>query len=38
MFGYCNSLILVDFSNFDTSNIKYMENMFYNCYNLININ
>ena len=34
MFGYCNSLISVDFSNFDASNVKYMEYMLYNCYNL----
>ena len=37
MFDGCSSLISIDLSNFDTSNVKYMWGMFYGCSSLISI-
>ena len=31
MFSGCSSLTTLDLSNWDTSNVQYMESMFYNC-------
>ena len=37
MFQYCSSLTSLDLSGFDTSNVQYMESMFYNCSKLSNL-
>lgn len=37
MFSNCYELTTLDLSNFDTSNVKYMEDMFYNCTRLTTI-
>lgn len=34
MFSTCSSLTRLDLSNFDTTNVTNMNNMFYNCSNL----
>lgn len=38
MFNYCSSLISLDLSGWKTSNVIYMEGMFYNCFKLASIN
>ena len=38
LFYYCSDIIEIDFSNFDSSNIKKMNYMFYSCTSLISIN
>ena len=38
MFESCSSLISLDLSNFDTSQVTLMDQMFYNCTNLEYIN
>ena len=38
MFKECSSLSSLDLSNFDTSNVEYIQNMFYDCTNLEYIN
>lgn len=37
MFYGCSSLISLDLSGFDTSNVQYMDNMFSNCWKLTNL-
>lgn len=37
MFSNCSSLTTLDLSNFDTSNVQYMESMFSNCPSLITL-
>ena len=37
MFKECSSLISLDLSGFDTSNVKYMDSMFSSCSNLYNL-
>jgi len=38
LFYNCSYLVYLDFSNFDTKNVKYMLNMFENCSSLADIN
>ena len=38
MFYYCSSLILLNLSNFDTSQVTDMEDMFSHCSSLISLN
>ena len=37
MFAYCDSLISLDLSSFNTQNVTNMSWMFYNCYSLISL-
>ena len=37
MFSYCNSLISIDLSNFNTQNVTNMDYMFFNCNSLSSI-
>jgi len=38
MFYECTSLSSLNFSNFDSSNVKAMEGMFYDCTSLSSLN
>ena len=38
MFEYCNTLISIDLSDFNTNNVTNMNRMFYNCESLTSIN
>ena len=37
MFGYCKSITEINLSNFDTSKVTYMNNMFFKCTSLTSL-
>ena len=38
MFSGLSNITFIDFSNFDSSDVKYMSNIFYNCSSLVSLN